>query len=252
MIAPRRERARNLPLYIVTACWLACAPDLAAEGRRSGNAGLEAALLHGPGVMNHPVRVVPSELVSVPEEWPLSADGTITCLTCHSQLPSLRGDGEYHLRSTRRAGGQIEFCQNCHSCDGPRTAASMHWTVAQVAHVSPAGAGATRSRGLDAPSRRCLECHDGVNASESTNPTGASPKRAWDEQRNHPVGIRYPDVGRDGGGRQLRSTRSLPQHVRLPDGKVSCISCHNLYAGRPGLLSVPIEESQLCFTCHNM
>ena len=68
--------------------------------------------------------------------------------------------------------------------------------------------------------------------------------------RNHPVGVNYPRTGRNGKGVQLRPTLVLPQAVRLPGGTVGCLSCHNLYARDPGRLSVPIEGSLLCMTCH--
>jgi predicted CXXCH cytochrome family protein len=66
---------------------------------------------------------------------------------------------------------------------------------------------------------------------------------------NHPVGVRY---GARGSSVALRPASLLPDNVRLPDGTVSCVSCHDLYARDGHLLSVPLDESTLCYTCHDM
>jgi predicted CXXCH cytochrome family protein len=73
-----------------------------------------------------------------------------------------------------------------------------------------------------------------------------------DARRNHPIGVRYPRQGTTRAEMPLRPTSTLPPNVRLPGGTVSCISCHDLYNMDPKRLSVPITESQLCFTCHDM
>ncbi|MHC4609544.1 MAG: cytochrome c3 family protein, partial [Planctomycetota bacterium] len=94
----------------------------------------------------------------------------------------------------------------------------------------------------------------GVTAVESNNPAGSKAGRnsMADSGRNHPIGVSYADRVRQTSASALRPVALLPQEVRLPDGKVSCVSCHSLYAGRPNLLTVPIEKSQLCFACHQM
>lgn len=211
-------------------------------------------LRYGPGVTNHPVGVVPSAAVRVPADWPLGPDGTIMCSTCHYRMPAREGEPNSYLRPAgRMEEASAAFCVECHGASDNRSAAGMHWMAVRVAHVKP---GARVSKGpsgsLDAESRLCLGCHDGVTATESANPTASSPRRFSDMRRQHPVGIRYPDRTRGKSGARLRSSRSLPQRVRLPEGRVSCVSCHNLYETKRHRLSVPIEESELCFTCHDM
>lgn len=73
-----------------------------------------------------------------------------------------------------------------------------------------------------------------------------------DKRRNHPIGIRYQDLSRPKDLSPLRPASLLPREVALPDGKVGCVSCHNLYAQKRYLLTVPIKGSELCFTCHDM
>lgn len=69
---------------------------------------------------------------------------------------------------------------------------------------------------------------------------------------NHPIGIQYPYGRSPNRGTVFRLASLLPPQVRLPDDTVSCVSCHNLYARSRNLLSVPIDDSTLCFTCHDI
>lgn len=208
----------------------------------------------GPGLSNHPVNVRPSATVTIPAGWPVARDGSITCSTCHEGLPSLSRGAGPQLRGPQgsAAGGQA-FCMNCHTEGDQRTAAAMHWMAVPRAHAiaeseSP-GFGAP-----DAASRRCLGCHDGVTAAES--PFEAS----WngngghfgDATRSHPIGVPYARAGKRRSGVPLRAAALLPETIQLPNGLVSCISCHDLYGGTEKLLAVPIEGSRLCFACHDL
>ncbi len=212
-------------------------------------------LRYGPGTANHPVGVIPSAEVRIPPGWPTGPDGSITCLTCHQQLPHLEGRSPAYLRGMDdTASDSIEFCMKCHSQSGRRTAKSMHWMAVRKAHLKPnTGASSRRGGLLDDASRRCLECHDGVTAGESANSVGRrAPGSMADRTRNHPVGVSYPNGKRGKFNVPFRPASLLPQQVALPGGKVSCVSCHNLYDDDRNLLTVPIERSQLCFTCHEL
>jgi predicted CXXCH cytochrome family protein len=148
-----------------------------------------------------------------------------------------------------------EFCAKCHGKIGSRSAQSMHWLALGVAHISGDG-GDVRAGGrvLDAHTQQCLSCHDGVIAAESKNATPWTGSQ-WDfsdSRRNHPVGVRYDHLSRPEVLTPLRPAAMLPQAITLPDGKVACVSCHDLYAGAQNLLTVPIEGSELCLTCHDI
>lgn len=210
-------------------------------------------LRNGPGVENHPVHVRPSSAVAIPKGWPLDHAGSITCLTCHTQLPGLRDGADPVLRGVE-AGTRpgVEFCANCHRSTETRTAAGMHWMAVRVAHVKLEQDRSASSFGLmDEDSRRCLECHDGVSTGESANSLGRG-HGGSDMRKNHPVGVEYRSNKPPGSRTQLRSEFMLPAEIRLPGGKVSCVSCHNLYSSERYRLSVPIERSELCFACHAM
>lgn len=209
-------------------------------------------LRSGPGVSNHPIGVVPSSAVRIPQGWPLAPDGSITCTTCHRALPSLDGRGQPDLRalSADPASGK-SFCANCHQEQGHHGAKAMHWLALDRAHfmdpdmVEESGRG-TRQDSTEA----CLSCHDGVSAPDVAYQTAGGRRGSWNPAMNHPVGVPYPRAGKHAMEMPLRPVSMLPASVRLPGGMVSCVSCHDLYASKPALLAVPIEGSALCMTCH--
>jgi predicted CXXCH cytochrome family protein len=204
----------------------------------------------GPGASNHPVNVRPSTAISIPTGWPLAANGTITCITCHEGFPTAERFGAGTLRGDANSAA---FCVSCHTERGPKTGAGMHWRAVSQAHP---GSETAESRGLAgaAISHSCLECHDGVSASDAGHETtdGRSGGFVGDRSRNHPVGVHYPPSGTRGVEVPLRPASLLPKSIRLPDGKVSCVSCHDVYGRGEHKLTVPIEGSRLCMTCHVM
>lgn len=233
-------------------------PTIAAMGGSRRARSLAANLRYGPGFINHPVNVVPTSAILVPEDWPVARDGSITCLTCHQEIPSFDGSSSRFLRGTLDGEPETpEFCRNCHTAgEGSGSAATMHWMAVGSAHIRSETPSSLRSAAgsLDAESQRCLSCHDGVTAAESHN--AASPDRSLgyvgNRSRSHPIGVGYPSHTLRGSSASFRSAGQLPEKVRLPEGKVSCVSCHDLYARDRHRLSVPIEGSALCFTCHEM
>ena len=216
---------------------------------------LDAVLRNGPGVVNHPVGVRPSAGVRVPPGWPLASDGTLTCKTCHSRLPEISGASDAYLRDSQTgAAPSMHFCAKCHEADTANAASPPHWLAFSEAHVMPDDGESLRSRGApDRESRRCLDCHDGVSAAEAHHSTGALAGTRGDfMRRSHPVGVPYDEAHRRAADAPYRHRSLLPRQVRLPQGCVSCVSCHDLYARDEHRLSVPIERSQLCLACHAM
>lgn len=256
MPAPRgvhRRRRRGLAVALLAVLAVAAAPALLVQ---ADSDGLPALLRGGPGVSNHPVNVAPPPGMRIPADMPLSPSGTVTCLTCHERLPA-NGRGEPHLRGMSTADTSrdtLDFCARCHAEDAERTARSMHWLAVPRAHMMADGSSSRSGGSLDAESRRCMECHDGVSAKEFNNstPWNRGDSYLGDKKRDHPVGVPYPRRRPDGYDSTFRQAALLPKQMRLPEGKVSCVSCHDLYATERNLLSVPIEESRLCLTCHAM
>lgn len=256
MSIPRASTIQAALRLLVPAVAVGGIPPISNAGEPGQQRSLADKFRYGPGVTNHPVGIVPSAAVRIPSSWPLDADGTITCLTCHRRLPPWQGATSAYLRDFD--GEQDDwsgFCAKCHAADGQRTAAATHWMAVRVAHVKGDATRSPRSTAsLDAQSRRCMGCHDGVSASDADNTTPWNRGRGYvgDRRRNHPVGVRYPNRTPRKFGVRFRPAALVPKQVRLPGGKVSCVSCHDLYAKSRSLLTVPIERSALCFACHDL
>ncbi len=112
---------------------------------------------------------------------------------------------------------------------------------------------------LDDSSLLCLSCHDGVMASDvfsfahatqSPVPLGTS----WigtGSLSSHPVGVRYP-LTQD--TYHPASAVTSDGRIRLPDGRVQCVSCHdphNTHRVR-GMLVRSNDGSRLCLACHRL
>lgn len=219
-------------------------------------AAFTGALAAGPGIANHPVGIIPSDAVAIPSDWPLDDRGAVMCLTCHTEIPESTRDSEPRLRESGPEGIEpTEFCARCHGQPLKRKAESLHWLAVGVAHVSQdQRTELSGNTPLDARTRACLSCHDGAIASESKNGTPWNRPQMYlgDKRRNHPVGIAYNDVSRPKDLSPLRPAGLLPPNVELPQGRVTCVSCHNLYSRTRYRLTVPIHGSELCLTCHDM
>lgn len=112
---------------------------------------------------------------------------------------------------------------------------------------------------LDSASLLCLSCHDGVIASDVYTASHATTFAAqFGTSRlgtallaGHPIGVKYPTS---------ESTYRAPAAVtadgliKLPDGRVQCISCHDPHnTGRhEGMLVRSNSGSRLCLACHRL
>lgn len=103
----------------------------------------------------------------------------------------------------------------------------------------------------------CLSCHDGTVATSTIGSAhailigvregfGAPGEEGL---RDHPIGVKYPSGRRDYRPESFVVSQG---RVRLPGGRVECISCHDPHneAGVDGMLVVSNRRSALCLTCH--
>jgi len=121
--------------------------------------------------------------------------------------------------------------------------------VLTVLAYSCPGAEEVRHHGVSADSEGdaigCLSCHDGQIAS----PIKLSTKRG-NYFCNHPVNRDYPPADKSADYLPLESVAEAG--IRLLNGQVSCISCHNLKNPEKYHLAGSLDKSGLCFNCHKI
>lgn len=200
-------------------------------------------------LLTHPVNVFP-EHTRIPADMPLSLDGKLTCSTCHDIHSSYRtpfGTPSHYLR--RQVTGR-QFCAICHL--GNAGGGLSHSEVIEQAHFKSKYYITDNSRTIDDVSAECLSCHDGSIGKLSVIGVGnwshSSDFMEYDSG-THPIGVSYRDAfRRDPNG--FRPPSMLDERIRLVNGQVSCISCHNLYAETPMKLVMSNKRSRLCLECH--
>ena len=81
----------------------------------------------------------------------------------------------------------------------------------------------------------CLRCHQESSGPGHTYVNG------------HAISVPYPTL--DPGFEP--SSRVVDAGLRLPGGRVECVTCHDVHAaGLPGRVRVSLDNSHLCLTCH--
>lgn len=186
--------------------------------------------------VSHPSGLQPQR--TPPAAYPLDWKGDLTCSTCHE----VHAGGGGLMRGVKTG---KELCLACHATeffskmrDGGATLLAGHLAKG-VAGGGPA---------LDAYSSKCMECH-GENASAriATSVDRNGVVRHASQSANHPIGMLYQTAAAFGG---YRPQRAVEHKLALPDGKVSCVSCHGGYQKEHGKLLVTLARSALCMECH--
>jgi hypothetical protein len=91
----------------------------------------------------------------------------------------------------------------------------------------------------------CLRCHDGVAA----KPVMLSVS-VGNFCCSHPIDRDYPPL--NDKDEYNPAEKVIAAGVKLLNGQVTCISCHNLKNPVAPHLAVPIDGSGLCFACHKI
>jgi predicted CXXCH cytochrome family protein len=95
----------------------------------------------------------------------------------------------------------------------------------------------------------CLTCHDGATATSITNCVGVNcnlPKGS--PGNSHPVEKPYPPAGMEDAF--VPANQVTAAGIRLVNGQVSCISCHDLKNPGAQHLIINNDKSTLCLGCH--
>lgn len=89
----------------------------------------------------------------------------------------------------------------------------------------------------------CIACHDG---SIAKNVSVCTVKCGFND--SHSVFKDYPPRGKEGSYVPVNSLQE--KGIQLVNGKVACISCHDLKKTGKYRLVIDNEKSRLCFACH--
>lgn len=187
--------------------------------------------------VSHPSGFSPQTRTSA--AYPLDWKGDLTCSTCHD----IHGSEPGLIRGVQRGKA---FCLSCHDThffekmrDGGMSTLSGHM-----------GNGSMDISLLDAYSAECMGCHENNgNAKIVTLVDKNGIVRHAGNSTAHPIGSNYANAASYGG---YRSAQMISKNILLPDGKLSCVSCHQGYAKEHGKLVISNARSQLCFECHNL
>jgi len=183
---------------------------------------------------SHPSGIHPS--VKISENFPLDWKGDLTCSSCHY----VHEGGHGQLRSSLRG---KEYCLACHNEIFFSAMADSGQSIMFSGHLRNQQNNSLS--GLDAYSKKCMTCHD-----KQTNLPGLSVGFGNGLVRhgggtNHPIGVNYQEAYKSG---TYHNVANLPKEILLPDGMLSCVSCHEGYKKKHGKL---IPEAT-CTSCHDL
>lgn len=151
-----------------------------------------------------------------------------------------------------------EICRPCHhphTTQGP----SALWEPT-VAPSPTLPLYTSLDRGLTSTDLMCLSCHDGaiaprVGVGAVADDTKASPMFSATQVDvhggGHPIGTSYPVAQEK---YHARSRVLAEETIKLPEGRISCVSCHAPHnsVGGQGMLVMSNRGSQLCLSCHDL
>lgn len=191
--------------------------------------------------ISHPSGLRPS--MKTPSSLPLDWKGDVTCSTCHD----VHADGHGKMRVPQRGKA---FCLMCHEQRFFDQMPDNGLSLVGSGHL--AYRAAEFSQIVDPSSLQCMECHlDQANAPEAPQiqVDRVGIVRHADGRNNHPIGKRYDEAARFGG---YRRRIALEGTILLPDGRLSCLSCHTGYSEKHGQLTIDNRGSRLCYECHDL
>lgn len=190
--------------------------------------------------VSHPSGIRPT--LAVPPAYPLDQKGNMTCSTCHNVHGSSAGlvRGRLHGR---------KFCLSCHEGTFFSQMADTGVSLVLSAHVSSL-ISKQDLNGLDADvfTVQCMACHVSHGAPRGAENGAGQILRQSGNSLPHSVGVRYSQSFQKGN---LRHETAVNQQLYLPDGLVSCVTCHRGYSKEHGKLRVAKQRSAICLECHD-
>ncbi len=173
-----------------------------------------------------------------PAEYPLDWKGDLTCSTCHE----VHGKAPGLMRGSKR---RRELCLACHDAKFFNRMKDQGASMMASGHLATDAALA--AAGVDSYSIQCMDCHE--SHGDSNAPSIDRNMIMRHNGVNHPIAVKYAEAARAGG---YRPVELVMRRILLPNGRISCISCHDGYNSAHGKLATPTIGSALCFECHDL
>lgn len=188
--------------------------------------------------MSHPSGLMPRR--PLPAEYPLDWKGELTCTSCHDP----HGTAPGLLRGDKRG---KRMCLSCHDQGFFYRMKDSGISIVRSGHLSATQA-ELRDLDLDPYSLECMGCHGNSGDLRQVAIGANAILRHSSGSANHPIGRRYAEAFAKGG---YRPEGSLSKNVWLPDGRISCVSCHQGYSKDHGKVIKPSRGAGLCLECHD-
>lgn len=189
--------------------------------------------------VSHPSGFSPSR--NLPGAFPLDWKGDLTCSSCHKVHERM----EKMLRGGKRGKG---LCLSCHKPSFFKQMPDHGSSIITKGHVREAPEDILLP--VDSYSLDCMACHDDQANSVPVFLDRSGIVRHGSGAANHPVGVEYRKAAEYGGYRDINS---LDPKIFLPQGKVSCLSCHKGYSEKHGeLVFAGRGGMSLCMECHDL
>ncbi len=188
--------------------------------------------------MSHPSGFIPGRML--PAAYPLDWKGELTCSSCHET----HGTSPGLMRGDKR---NKDMCLACHDKNFFYQMKDSGISILRSGHLNATKA-ELDSIDLDRYSLDCLGCHGDTGESSQVAIGSNAVISHSSGSANHPIGRSYAEAFAKGG---YRPQGMMSKNVWLPDGKISCISCHDGYTRKHGKVIVPSRGAGLCFECHD-
>lgn len=185
--------------------------------------------------MSHPSGITPTPGTKIPGAYPLDWKGDLTCSTCHKVHSDLPG-------KMRGVALGRQFCIACHDQTFFDKMPDGGESVIMSGHLGIPNSKTWQT--LDPYSVQCMECHS-ARGDVSVDPNFVARHGA----QNHPVGRNYAEAERNGG---YRPASRLSKKIQLPNGMISCVSCHETFTKNHGKVIKTGSTTSLCYECHDL
>lgn len=189
-------------------------------------------------IVSHPSGFLADRIL--PEEYPVDWKGDLTCSSCHL----VHGDNPGLMRGHKRGKA---LCLSCHDIEFFYQMADGGISVQYGGHlVQPSD---PLNEFIDSYSQHCVSCHlDSVSSATGLAGDAGYVLAHGGSTMPHPIGLQY-DASKN---EKYREPYEISKKIVLPEGNLSCISCHQAYNESHGKLVMSNNGSALCFQCHDM